>query len=129
MANIKSATVARVAVAFVFLYHGLVPKLLLMHPSEIALVQATPTFGIEPELLLRAAGIGEVLLAVLIVAVWNRPWPLYGAALALAGLLGATLLFAPEISVAAFNPISLSVTTLTLVWIALRRDTLSSPSS
>lgn len=122
MSSLTTPSVARLSVAFVFLYHGLVPKLLLMHPSEIALVQATPTFGMDPEHLLRAAGIAEVLLAVLIVGFWKKPWPLYGAALALAGLLGATLIFAPEISVAAFNPISLSVTTLALVWIALQRD-------
>ena len=129
MVNLKSASVARLAVAFVFFYHGLVPKLLLLHPSEITLVSATPTFGLDAEFVIRAAGIAEVILSVLIVAFWKKPWPLYLAALALVGLLGATLLFVPEIAVAAFNPISLSVTTFVLVWVALDQDTPTSSSA
>ncbi len=120
MFELKSTSIARWAVAFVFFYHGLVPKLLLIHPSEITLVAATPTMGIEPAILVRLAGVAEVGLAVLIIVFWQYRWPLYVAGLALAGLIAATLLFAPAIMVAAFNPVSLTVTTTALVWIALR---------
>ncbi|MEE2785956.1 MAG: DoxX-like family protein [Myxococcota bacterium] len=120
MFELNSKSAARWAVAFVFLYHGLVPKLLRVHPSEIELVSATPTMGIDPALLVRLAGVAEVVLALIVVVFWHRKWPLYLAALALAFLMVATLVFVPAISVAAFNPVSLTVTTLVLVWIALR---------
>jgi len=109
-------------VAFVFLYHGLVPKLLLVHSSEVDLVSATPTMGLDPALLVRLAGVAEVALALLIIVFWQRAWPLYFAALALVFLMAASLVFVPAISVAAFNPVSLTATSLALVWIALRPE-------
>ena len=122
MFELTSKSVARWTVAFVFLYHGLVPKLLLVHPSEVDLVSATPTMGLDPVLLVRLAGVAEVALALMIVVFWQRAWPLYLAALALAFLMAATLVFVPAISVAAFNPVSLTVTTLALTWVGLRPE-------
>ena len=122
MFELTSKSVARWTVAFVFLYHGLVPKLLLVHPSEVDLVSATPTMGLDPVLLVRLAGVAEVALALMIVVFWQRAWPLYLAALALVFLMVATLVFVPAISVAAFNPVSLTVTTLALTWIGLRPE-------
>ena len=122
MIKLTSDSLARLSVAFVFLYHGLVPKLLLLHPSEIALAQATPTLGLDPAFVIRIAGIAEVLLSLALLVFWQRRWPLYLAGIALLGLLAATLVFVPSIAVAAFNPISLSVTTLALVWIALQAE-------
>lgn len=112
-------SIARWSVAFVFLYHGLVPKLLLMHPSEIALISATPTMGLDPRLLVQGAGFAEVALAALLVFQWQSRWPLYVAAVALGVLILMTVVFVPSILVEAFNPLSLTVTTLALVWVAL----------
>ena len=120
MFKLDSTTIARWAVAFVFFYHGLVPKLLLVHASEIELVSATPTMGVDPTILVRLAGLAEVVLALLVLVFWQRKWPLHLAGLALVFLMVATLIFAPAITVAAFNPVSLSVTTAALIWIALR---------
>ena len=120
MFKLDSSTIARWAVAFVFFYHGLVPKLLLVHASEIELVSATPTMGIDPVILVRLAGFAEVILAVVIIVFWQHKWPLHLAGVALFFLIGATLVFAPEITVAAFNPVSLTATTGALIWIALR---------
>lgn len=122
MFELKPSSVARWSVAFVFAYHGLVPKLLLVHPSEIDLVKATPTLGLDPSLLVRCAGIAEVLLALVIIVCWKKAWPLFVAGCALIGLLGATVVFVPSVMGAAFNPVSLTVTTLALVWIALTGD-------
>ncbi len=121
MFELKPTSVARWSVAFVFAYHGLVPKLLLVHPSEIELVKATPTFGVDPSILIQYAGIAELVLALLIIGCWNKAWPLYVAGCALMGLFAATVVFVPSIMGAAFNPVSLTVTTLALVWIALAR--------
>ena len=120
MAEHQSASIARLGVAFVFFYHGLVPKLLWMHPSEVALVEATPTLGVDPLLLVRCGGIAEIILAMTVICFWRHRWPLHLAGVALIGLLLSAVIFAPEVLVAAFNPVSLSVATIMLVWIALR---------
>ena len=122
MPKLTSKSIARLGVAFVFFYHGLVPKLLCVHPSEVELAEATPTFGIDPVLVVRAAGLLEVLLALTVLMLWHKRWPVYVAGITLVALLLATIVFAPSIMVAAFNPVSLTVVTLALVWIALTPD-------
>ncbi len=117
-----SKSVARLGIAFVFFYHGLVPKLLCVHPSEIELAEATPTFGLDPTFVVRTAGLLEVLLALTLLILWHKRWPVYVAGITLVALLLATLIFVPKIMVAAFNPVSLTVATLALVWIALTPD-------
>ena len=122
MLEAKSSTVARWALAFVFLYHGLVPKLLWVHPSEVALVAAGPSMGIAPEVLVRLAGIAEVIWALVLIVCWRHRWPLYASAVALIGLFMGAVLLSPSTLVAAFNPVSLTLTSLALVWIALQAD-------
>ena len=122
MLEAKSSTVARWALVFIFLYHGLVPKLLWVHSSEVALVAAGPTLGFTPELLVRVAGIAEVVWALLLIVFWQARWPLYLSAAALSGLFAGAAVLAPDTLVAAFNPVSLTVGALALVWIALRDD-------
>ena len=120
--EVKPSTVAHWALAFVFLYHGLVPKLLFVHPSEVALVAAGPATGVAPELLVMLAGMAEVLWAAVIVVAWRARWPLYASAVALIGLFLGAAGLAPATLIAAFNPVSLTVVSLALVWIALQAE-------
>ena len=122
MLEAKSSTVARWALVFVFLYHGLVPKILWVHPSEVALVAAGPGMGVDPELLVRLAGIAEVAWALVLVVLWRSRWPLYASGVALIGLFMGAAILSPSTLVAAFNPVSLTLTSLALVWIALQGD-------
>ena len=101
--------VSRIGLAFVFAYHGLVPKLLVRNPDEVAILQALgiPAAGIGAVLV--AFGIAEVLLAASMLAFWHRAWPaVFGFAFAVVSTVTVSLA-APFYLVAAFNPLTLNV--------------------
>jgi uncharacterized membrane protein YphA (DoxX/SURF4 family) len=113
------AWLARLTVAAIFIYHGLVPKLLFRDASELQLLDA---HGL-PHHLLPVAGGGEVLLGLLILLLRRQRWPLWAAMAALMLLLVDVAIFAPGLLTQAFNPLSLNLTAIALCTIALRNTT------
>ena len=108
--------IARGGLAFMFAYHGLVPKLLWLSQGERAMIQA---HGIEQvQLFATLAGVGEIALARWILLSPRSVWPLVVAATALAGLLVDVAVFSPSILREAFNPVSLNVAGLALCAVA-----------
>lgn len=110
------ARLARLTLAVIFIYHGLVPKLLLRDATELQLLDA---HGL-PHGLLVLAGVGEMLLGLLIVLLHRQRWPLYMAQVALLVLLVDVAVFAPALLTQAFNPLTLNLAGLVLGVIALR---------
>ena len=107
---------ARGGLAFMFAYHGLVPKLLWLSQGERAMIQA---HGIEQvQMFATLAGIGEIALAVWILLSPRSAWPIAVAATALAGLLVDVAVFSPSMLREAFNPVSLNVAGLALCAVA-----------
>ncbi|MDQ0654124.1 DoxX-like family protein [Pseudomonas cedrina] len=115
--------IARGGLAFVFAYHGLVPKLLWLSADERSMMQA---HGIEQvQLFATLAGVGEIALALWIVLSPRSTWPLAVAATALTGLLVDVAVVSPAMLSAAFNPVSLNVAGLALcavAWHARQRN-------
>ncbi len=108
--------IARGGLAFMFTYHGLVPKLLWLSQGERAMIQA---HGIEQvQMFATLAGIGEIALAVWILLSPRSAWPIAVAATALAGLLLDVAVFSPAMLREAFNPVSLNVAGLALCAVA-----------
>nr|WP_288466308.1 DoxX-like family protein [uncultured Pseudomonas sp.] len=110
------ALLARLTLGAIFIYHGLVPKLLMRDATELKLLDA---HGL-PHSLLLLAGAGEVLLGLIIVSLRQQRWPLYMAMAGLVVLLVDVVIFAPAVLVQAFNPLSLNLAALVLGVIALR---------
>lgn len=110
---------ARVALALVLFWHGLVPKLLWLSADEVAMIQAHGI--VEVEWLATLAGVGEIALAVLLLIV-RRRWPLLLAALLLLLLLVDVALFSPHLLVQAFNPVSTNLAALALCLVAWLAD-------
>jgi uncharacterized membrane protein YphA (DoxX/SURF4 family) len=110
---------ARLAVAGVFLWHGLVPKLLFRHTDEAATLTDAGANAITAHLGVTAAGIGEIALAVLLVVVW-RSRLLLGVVI---GLMAAAIIFvgwfSPRFLTSAFNPVTLNGCVIALALIAL----------
>lgn len=115
--------IARGGLAFVFAYHGLVPKLLWLSADERSMMQA---HGIEQvQLFATLAGVAEIALALWIVLSPRSAWPLAVAATALTGLLVDVAVVSPAMLSAAFNPVSLNVAGLALcavAWHACQRN-------
>ncbi len=99
---------ARIVLAFVFAYQGLVPKLLLHHPDELAMLQAG---GIPPgglALTVNLVGAAELVFAGCLLGFWRARWP---AILTLILMILATVGVALNASTflgAAFNPVALN---------------------
>ncbi|MGH9544216.1 MAG: DoxX-like family protein [Terriglobales bacterium] len=115
--------VARGTMAFIWLYHGLVPKLLYHNAIELDLLsRVTPASQVHAAV--TVAGLIEVLFSFLLVALWRHRWPLWlTLGLMLLGI-PAVAITAPRYFSAAFNPLTLNIGLAALAAIAIiaRRD-------
>ena len=111
--------VARIALAAIFAYQGLVPKLLARHADELTMLRNSGVSGgLEHEAIV-ALGILELAFAAALLGAWHRRWPV---AVCLAAMPIATLVVAmhsPGYFPAAFNPVSLNVAVASLAGIDL----------
>ncbi len=114
--------VSRLLLGFLFIYHGLVPKLLWLHPVEVTLVNASG-LGLPATIVSPLAGIGEIALGCLIIAVRSSTVPVYMAALALALLLALVGVTSPEQLIGAFNPVTTNILGLGFCYLILFSET------
>jgi hypothetical protein len=110
---------ARLAVAFVFLWHGLVPKLLFRHPDEAVMVTDAGATAAFARHAVTAAGVGEILLAVLLVVAWRSRVPLVLVLFLMAAATFGVAVNSPRFFTAAFNPMTLNLCVSALAAIAL----------
>jgi DoxX-like protein len=102
-------TVSRVALAAVFVYQGLVPKLLARNVDELVLLNDA---GV-PDNFTRSAvtglGILELIFAALLLSRWRDRWPDVAAAVAVAIATAVVGLYSSRFFLAVFNPLSLNL--------------------
>jgi hypothetical protein len=112
-------TISRVALAAVFIYHGLIPKLFTRNVDEIAmLLDAGLAAGVAGSVV-TALGILELSFAVALLVAWHRRWPLF-VCLVLMLLATATVgMNSPRYFSAAFNPFTLNLAVACLASIDL----------
>ncbi|MGF0334460.1 DoxX-like family protein [Ectopseudomonas toyotomiensis] len=115
------AWLARLALALVFIWHGLAPKILWLSPDEVAMIAAHglpdhPLFA--PQLIAAVGGIAEFLLGVLLLTVRRQRWPLLVAGGVLLVLLLDVVLLSPHLLIQAFNPLSTNLAALALCAVA-----------
>jgi len=111
--------VARIGVAIIFAYHGLVPKLLLANPDESAMLR---DIGVSPDKLhaiVLAFGFGEILFAFCLLVFWRFRWPaMLTAVFAVLATVGVAY-GSPRYLGGAFNPVSLNLAILCLAIVDL----------
>jgi len=106
--------ICRVAIAFVWIYHGLVPKLIFQSPDELAMLRAA---GMSPTSLLSTLGvIGwlEVTLGLLFLLAWRARVLFVVNIVLMLFALSVVALTSPQYLVAAFNPVTLNVMAIVL---------------
>lgn len=111
--------VSRVALAFVFAYHGLVPKLMGPDPDEMAMLRDAGIADPSLALAVRALGIAEILLALCLLVFWRRRWPAWLCLVVMIAATAGVALTSPRYLRAAFNPLSLNVAVACLAAIDL----------
>ena len=116
----RAYVVARITVVFIWLWHGLVPKLIVQHPDE-ALPLTNAGFSAEAAWMqVYIAGILEMLLALLVVVYWRQRWPLLVTMIGMVAAIVGVALTAPILFLDAFNPLTFSITVgavATVAWL------------
>ena len=111
--------VARSALAVIFAYQGVVPKLLAGHADEVAMLTDAGISAGVTHIAVMTLGILELAFAVGLLVFWHKRWP---ASVCLALMLIATAavgLNSPRYFAAAFNPASLNLAVTALAAIDL----------
>jgi DoxX-like family len=121
-ASLAWATVyalARGVVAFVWLWHGLVPKVIARDAAERLMLQQ----GGMPAGLIVPIGIAEIVFGIVVLIAWRSRWPLAATVVAMLLASVAVGIRSPQFVSAAFNPVTLNVCVIALcivAWIAMR---------
>jgi uncharacterized membrane protein YphA (DoxX/SURF4 family) len=100
--------VSRLLLGFLFIYHGLVPKILWLSPIEVHLVSASG-FDIPASIVSPLAGIGEIVLGCIIIFSRESIVPIYLAILLLISLLVFVGIASPGYLAGAFNPVTTNI--------------------
>ena len=111
--------IARVSVAFVFLYHGLVPKLVRFDQDEQHLMLAAGVASRFVPAVLRGVGIAEMTLGALLLLAWRARWLFAVTILLMVAAIGGVAITSPEYLVRAFNPVTLNALVIALSAIGL----------
>jgi hypothetical protein len=110
---------ARGTTAFIWFYHGLVPKLLYHDRAELDLLSR---IGTTPQNLSKAAtlaGVVEIAFAFLLVVLWRQTWLLRLTVVLMIAGIPVVAASAPSYLTAAFNPVTLNVSLAVLALIAI----------
>lgn len=114
--------VARLTVALVWLYQGVVPKLIAHHHDELRMLYDAGISRAAGRSLLTAFGWAELLLGLTLIVFWHARWPLW-LTLVLMPIAAIGVIFAtPSFVIAPFNPMTLNLCVFALAVIALLED-------
>lgn len=100
--------VARCTIAGIWLWHGLVPKLLTMQADERQMMEEAGVPVAAVPLAVKAAGLAEIAIAAGMLASWRHRGAFLWNALAMSGALLAVAARSPRYLRAAFNPVTLN---------------------
>ena len=117
----KISVSSRIVLAFVFLYHGLVPKILWLDATEIQMIELHK-LNFSTQLVAYTGGVLEMVLALAILFLRKSLWPVYIAAAALVILLLDVIVFAPHLLTGAFNPVTTNIMALYLCYIIVNQN-------
>lgn len=110
---------ATLALAFVWIYQGVIPKLWFAHTSEAAMLADA---GVPLQLVPRAlkvVGVGEIALGAMTLWFTRTKWPYLITILLMVAASAAVAVNSPTRLTAAFNPVSLNALMLVMAFIGL----------
>ena len=110
--------ICRSLLSFLFIYHGLVPKILWLSPTEASMITAS-RLEIPASYIAPLAGALEIALGVIILIYKKSNTPIYAAAIALASLLIYVTTIQPHLLVEAFNPVTTNILGLGLCYLTI----------
>ncbi|APZ96037.1 hypothetical protein Fuma_05700 [Fuerstiella marisgermanici] len=116
--------ICRITLAAVWIYQGLIPKLIARHPDELEmLADAGIADGVAPTML-AIIGCVEIVWGGAVLFFCKRRWPLMITVLLMILATIAVALSSPDFLSAAFNPVTLNllVAVVSLIGLAVMKD-------
>ena len=113
-----AARLCRLSIAFIWIYQGLVPKLLLHAPDELAMNIAAGFSEAGARTFSNIAGIAEITLGLLVLLSGAR-WTLQLTIALMIALTAVVAAAKPVYLVGAFNALTLNLAVAALAWVAL----------
>lgn len=115
--------IARLSLAFVWIYHGLVPKIVFEDPAEYSMLHDMGVSAAKASTLVPLAGYVEILLGtgILLAWRWRAAFPLTASLMALA--LASVAWSSPQHMTSAFNVVTLNLLMISMSaigWVASR---------
>ncbi|WP_416148369.1 DoxX-like family protein [Salipaludibacillus sp. HK11] len=97
------------SLAFVWMYQGLVPKLLFPETGEIEMVKASGIFSGYESGMVTVIGVAQMLIGLLFLLPIKKKWLFLGSSVAVFLLGIGPLIISPEQFILPFNPASLNM--------------------
>jgi len=110
---------ARLSLAMIWLYQGIIPKLIMRHPGELAMLRDAGLSGEVSHYAIMSAGWFEVGVGFVLILAWRSLWPLWFVVAAMPIALIIVAIDSPRFLSAPFNPATLNLAVLALAVIAL----------
>jgi hypothetical protein len=114
---------SRLTVAFVWLYHGLIPKLIFRNADELSMLRDAGIPNSHLLAVMSTLGFIEVCFALALVIFWKSRWPLWFTLLAMISAVVTVGITSPSFLIAAFNPLTLNLAVTALAVIGLLTGT------
>jgi hypothetical protein len=111
--------VSRLTIAFIWLYHGAVPKLLYHNQDEIRMLTDAGVSQSHLLTWLSLFGWLEVSFSLILIIFWRARWPLWCTIAAMFAATSAVGINSPPYLTAAFNPLTLNLAVAVLAAIGL----------
>ena len=114
---ISTLSLCRFSLAFIWIYQGLVPKWLGPHEDELAMNMALGFDAAQAVWVSYIGGTLEVLLGLAILGFHRHRWPYWASAITITLLFVFTLIYMPQLLLAAFNPttVNLAMAALSII--------------
>ena len=111
--------IARLTIAFVWFYHGLVPKLINRNPDELRLLRDAGIASSELYKAVSMLGVLEICFALTILLFWKTRWPIWFTMVAMFLATLGVAITSPTYLTAAFNPVTLNLSVAALAAVSL----------
>lgn len=118
--------ISRLSIVFIWLYHGLVPKIIFRSSQELELINRGLDNPENPYIFLYLSGVGEIVAGLIVLLLWEKKWPIQATIVAMTILLIGAFVTWPQSTVEAFNPVTLNVAVIALCFVNLNSSPLTS---
>lgn len=106
--TILAHALARVGLALIWIYQGLVPKLLVSHPAEHAPFDQLGLGAVSAEAVV-ALGVLEIAVGVALLVWWRSSWLAYLAGGLPVALTAGAVIADPSVALGPYNPVVTTV--------------------